>query len=301
MMKFFAVVVLALVPLAYGGSLMQELAALPDTRIIRDLLNATGLDAVVDAGYFTLFAPSDTAFAKLDNMTASIILGNGTILASVLQLHATQGIFRSMDAANNMLLKSELAGSNIRVNVYNDADGSLFVTLNGAKVTKANIMATNGYLHVIDRVMMPARGDFYEMVAASDMHHTLKAIIDEQKLESFFRTVTGTLFAPTDAAFKVAFDALVAKGFDTKNNVAVREFIMYHLLEQVVYAAGGHAGTYNTFDHGNQVTVSMAGNGTVMINQATVIIGDLSSTNGVVHVIDSVLVPEPWATALIMG
>lgn len=300
-MKFLAVVMVALVPLVFGGSLMEELALLNDTTIIRDLLNATGLDAVVDSGYYTLFAPSDAAFAALPDEAAKTILGNATILSAVLTFHATQGIFRSMDAANNMKLKSVLAGSDIRVNVYNDvADGSLFVTLNGAKVTKANIQATNGYLHVIDRVMLPPMGSMYDLVAASEVHTLLKALIDEQKLEDFFRTVTGTLFAPTDAAFQVLGEALAAKGITVKNSVAEREILMYHLLEQVVYSAGGHAGTYNTFDQGNQVTVSMV-NSTVMINQALVVIGDLSATNGVLHVIDSVLVPEPWATALIVG
>jgi len=299
-MKFLLVVMVALVPFVYGGSLMEELAALPDTKVIRDLLNATGLDAVLDNGYATLFAPNDAAFAALPDEVVKTVMGNASILTGLLSFHATEGIFRSMDASNNMLLKSVLKGSDIRVNVYNDVDGSLFVTLNGAKVTKANIMATNGYLHIIDHVMFPPRGSFYDMVAASDMHKTLKSLIDGQKLESFFATVTGTLFAPTDAAFQAVIDAVTAKGL-AKNPVAEREILMYHLLEQVVYSAGGHAGTYNTFDQGNQVTVSMSSNGTVMINQANVVIGDLAATNGVLHVIDSVLVPEPWATALIMG
>merc|ERR1712154_366667 len=246
-----AVTVAVCASLVHGGTLMQELSALPNTKIVRDLLNATGLEVAIDKDYLTLFAPSDDAFAALPDEAAKTVLGNATILTYVLKYHATHGIFRSMDAANNMMIKTLLDGSDIRVNVYN--------------------------------------------------HNTLKAVIDGQNLQDFFKTTTGTLFAPTDAAFKVTNDILVAKGFNTNDTVAVKEFIMYHLLEQVVYSAGGRAGPYTTYDHGATLTVAVPGDGTVMINQAKVVIGDLAASNGVVHVIDSVLVPEPYASALILG
>lgn len=296
---------LALVPFVYGGTLMEELAAVGSTSVIRDLLNRTGLAQQIDNDYLTLFAPSDDAFAKLPADVTQTVLSNATILLSVLQFHATHGIFRSQDASNNMLLDSTLGGSKIRVNVYNDAQGgtqgALFITLNGAKVLRANIQASNGYLHLIDRVMMPPLGSFYDIVSGSEVHTVLKSVIDDVNAQSLFQTATGTLFAPVDDAFKAVFATLTAKGMDINNVVARKEFLLYHLLESVVYSAGAKPGIYSTMDKGEKLTVSVNTNGTVMINQAHAVLGDLSATNGVVHIVDSVLVPEPYATALIMG
>ncbi|XP_012944900.1 transforming growth factor-beta-induced protein ig-h3 [Aplysia californica] len=304
-MQKSGLLILALVPFVYGGTLMEELAALGSTSVIRDLLNRTGLAQQIDKDYLTIFAPSDDAFAKLPDDVKNTVLSNATILYGVLQFHATHGIFRSQDASDNMMLESTLSGSKIRVNVYNDAQagsqGPLFITLNGAKVLKANIQATNGYLHLIDTVMMPPLGNFYDIVSGSDVHTVMKSVIDDTNEQTLFQTATGTLFAPVDDAFQAVFAALTAKGMDINNAVARKEFLLYHLLESVVYSAGARPGIYTTKDKGEKLTVTMMANGTVMINQAHVVLGDLSATNGVVHIVDSVLVPEPYATALIMG
>jgi len=297
-----ALLLLALVPFVYGGTLNEELAALGSTSVIRQLLNSTGLAQRIDTDYLTLFAPSDEAFAKLPDDVTKTVLNNATILLGVLQFHATHHIFRSQDAYSNMLLDTTLAGSQIRVNVYDDSKGGpLFITLNGAKVLKANIQASNGYLHMIDSVMFPPLGSFYDLVSQSAIHKTLKAVIDGTNMQSVFQNSEGTLFAPVDAAFEAAFAALSAKGFDTNNTVARKEFLLYHMLENVVYAAGARSGVYTTKDKGEKLTVTVAANGTVQINQANVVLGNLAATNGVVHVVDSVLVPEPYASALILG
>jgi len=289
----------ALVALVAAGSLNDELAKMDDTKIIRQLLNETGLDKTIDAGYFTLFAPTDTAIAALPENVAKM-LSNATILTAVLEFHATTGIFRSMDASNNMLLKSALPGYDIRVNVYNAATG-LFATLNGARIVRGDVACSNGYLHVIDRVMFPPRGSFYDLVSASPDHTVLKQIIDQESLKPALDAVTGTLFAPTDAAFATIFAALKARGMDVGNSQARREFVMYHLAESVVYSAGAAAGSYASMDKGLPLVVSYGANGTAFVNQARVIMADLAATQGVVHVLDSVLVPEPYASALLLG
>jgi len=297
-MLLWSIVAGSLLSMVQCGSLMEELAAQPNTNIIVDLLNQTGLADKIDNDYLTLFAPTDDAFAALPDDMTKTVLGNNSILMGVLQFHATHGIFRSMDATDNMLIKSLLTGSDIRVNVYNDPLKTLFITLNGAKVVTANLQCTNGYLHVIDRVMFPPLGTFYDLISASDIHKTLKGIIDGLNLQSFVETVTGTLFAPTDAAFESLFTALKDAGMNPEDERARREYLLYHILEDVVYSAGGQPGTYVTRDMGEKLTVSV-NNGTVSINQAAVVLGDLAATNGVVHIIDSVLVPPAWVNALI--
>lgn len=112
-------------------------------------LKAAGLDGVLtDGGPFTVFAPTDEAFAKLPEGTVESLLANPEQLKKVLLYHVVSG---NVAAADVMKLTSAttLNGGNVAINTK---DG---VRINGANVIKTDIAASNGTVHVIDTVLIP--------------------------------------------------------------------------------------------------------------------------------------------------
>ena len=103
------------------------------------------------AGPFTVFAPSDDAFAKLPPGTVESLVQpeNKAKLISILTLHVMSGKVMAADVAGQKLTPASVQGELLHV------DGTDGVTVNGARVISADIECTNGVIHVIDTVMMP--------------------------------------------------------------------------------------------------------------------------------------------------
>ena len=115
-------------------------------------VTAAGLvDTLKGAGPFTVFAPSDDAFAKLPAGTVDDLIKpeNKTKLAAILTLHVMSGKVMAADVAGNKLTPASVNGETLTV------DGTDGVTVNGAHVTTADIACTNGVIHVIDAVLLP--------------------------------------------------------------------------------------------------------------------------------------------------
>jgi uncharacterized surface protein with fasciclin (FAS1) repeats len=116
-------------------------------------VQAAGLvETLKGAGPFTVFAPSDDAFAKLAEGTVADLLKpeNKAKLVSILTLHVIPGKVTAADVSGKELSPASVEGESLHVNGKNG------VTINGAKVTSADIHCTNGIIHVIDSVIMPA-------------------------------------------------------------------------------------------------------------------------------------------------
>jgi uncharacterized surface protein with fasciclin (FAS1) repeats len=112
-------------------------------------VEAAGLvEALKGEGPFTLFAPNDEAFAKLPGGTVDSLLKDKKQLASVLTYHVVPGRLTASEIAGRSSAKS-LQGKSITI------DTSSSVRVDNAKVITADIMASNGVIHVIDAVIMP--------------------------------------------------------------------------------------------------------------------------------------------------
>jgi PGF-CTERM protein len=112
-------------------------------------VQAAGLvETLKGKGPFTVFAPTDEAFAKIPKATLDALLKDKKNLTAVLTYHVVQGNVTSSDLKNGMSVKT-VEGQNLSIDTTNG------VMVNNAKVVKANIMATNGVIHVIDTVLMP--------------------------------------------------------------------------------------------------------------------------------------------------
>ena len=115
-------------------------------------VTAAGLvDTLKGAGPFTVFAPSDDAFAKLPAGTVESLVKpeNKAKLAAILTLHVMAGKLMAADVAGKKLSPASVNGEALHV------DGTHGVTVNGAHVTTADIVCTNGVIHVIDAVLLP--------------------------------------------------------------------------------------------------------------------------------------------------
>jgi uncharacterized surface protein with fasciclin (FAS1) repeats len=262
----------------------------PDHNTLEAAVIAAELaDDLSGAGPFTVFAPTDAAFAALPAGTVDALLADPTgALANILLYHVLGLQALSTDLSDGMMVTT-LQGEEITVSI--NANG---VFINNAQVTVADIAATNGVVHVIDAVLLPPvmpTNSIMDIVANSDVHTTLEAALVASGLnETLANPGDFTLFAPTDAAFAAlpagAIDALLADPFG-----GLVDVLLYHALGGTALSTDLIDGLMVSTLQGQNVLVTINADG-VFINDAQVIIADIMADNGVVHVIDAVLLPQ---------
>ncbi|MFM9005599.1 MAG: fasciclin domain-containing protein, partial [Flavobacteriales bacterium] len=183
-----------------------------------------------------------------------------------------------------------IQGQDVTVTINTDG-----VFINNAEVILADVMATNGVVHVIDAVLVPqlnpSNATVVDVIVNSANHNTLETaviaagLVDELSGEGPF-----TVFAPTDDAF-AALPAGVLDGLLADPTGALAQALLYHVVAGEAYSNGLTNGQSIVTLQGQSVIVSInAGN--IFINGAQVILADIVAGNGVVHVIDAVLTPQ---------
>ena len=167
--------------------------------------------------------------------------------------------------------------------------------INNATVVMPDVEASNGIIHVIDKVLLPpveepALEDITGVAAGTGVHGALVAALAHAELVA---TLQGegpfTVFAPTDAAFEAAGINLTT--FDNDEaNATLADILLYHVVAGSVSAADVTDGMTATMANGDNATFTVD-NGTVMVGAATVTAADVAASNGIIHVIDAVLMP----------
>jgi uncharacterized surface protein with fasciclin (FAS1) repeats len=192
--------------------------------------------------------------------------------------------------SNNQVVTT-LLGTDITVTI--NANG---VFIDNAQVIVADLVADNGVVHVIDAVLLPPApsNSIYDIVSNSADHTTLKAAINACALDG---TLSGpgpfTLFAPTDAAFDLLPAGTVAA---LLNDIPqLTDILLHHVVGDSVMSTMLSNNQVVTTLLGTDITVTINANG-VFIDNAQVIVADLVADNGVVHVIDAVLLPSTTST-----
>ena len=236
-------------------------------------------------GPFTVFAPTDAAFDALPDGTVDALLQDPTgDLAQILLYHVLSGQILSSDLTNGQMATT-LNGADITVTVDN---GNVFI--NDARVTVADLTTDNGVVHIIDAVLLPRKITVVDVIVNSAVHNTLEAAVIAADLAT---TLSGdgpfTVFAPTDAAFDALPDGtLETLLMDPTGDLA--DILLYHVLGAKVLSTDLTDGQMATTLFGQDVTVTID-NGSVFINDAQVTFADIETDNGVVHIIDAVLLP----------
>jgi uncharacterized surface protein with fasciclin (FAS1) repeats len=270
-------------------NIVQTAVAAGQFTTLASLLTKAGLvDTLSTGGPFTVFAPTDAAFAKVPKATLDALAKSPDKLKSVLLYHVVPGRVTAADVVKLSSAKT-LEGRSLSIKV---ADGSVYV--DNARVTTPDVMASNGVIHVIDSVLIPKsvaapQKNVVKTAVAAGQFKTLASLLTKAGLAG---TLQGkgpfTVFAPSDAAFaKVPKATLAALA---KNKAKLRAVLLYHVVKGKVTAAQAmklhSAKTLN----GKSVSIRVKG-GKLLVGGATVVKANVSASNGVIHVINKVLIP----------
>jgi len=237
-------------------------------------------------GPFTVFAPTDDAFTAagidLDSFNTDDEIAT---LVDILTYHVLAGAVNSSQVTDGMTA-TMLNGDDVTFSV---TDGT--VMIGDATVTTADVMASNGIIHVIDMVLMPPSDlvDIPTVAQGTGIHDSLVAAVVQAEL---LTTLQGdgpfTVFAPTDDAFTAAGIDLAALDTD-EGKATLTDILLYHVVSGSVASSALTDGMIATAVNGDDLTFTV-GEG-VMVNDANVILADVEASNGIVHVIDKVLMP----------
>ena len=261
-------------------------------------VQAAGLvDTLKGAGPFTVFAPTDEAFAKLPAGTVENLLKpeNLETLKNVLLYHVVSGNVMAADVVTlDGKTADTVAGSAVNISVK---DGNVFLNEN-VQVIITDIVTSNGVIHVIDTVLLPPAklADIVDTAVADGRFTTLVAAVQAAGLVDTLKGAGPfTVFAPTDEAFAKLPAGTVETLLKPENLETLKNTLLYHVVSGNVMAAdvvtldGKMA---DTAFAGNSIKISVK-DGKVYLNEnVQVIITDVMTTNGVIHVIDTVLLPE---------
>ena len=258
----------------------------PDHETLETAVVAAGLaDDLMTEGPFTVFAPTDDAFAALPAWLLENLLDDPTgALANVLLYHVVGAQALSGDLMDGDMFET-LYGDDITVTI----DGN--VMINDAMVTVADIQTYNGVVHVIDAVLTYQPGTVVDVVVGSDNHETLEELVIAAELaDDLSSEGPFTLFAPTDEAF-MNLPAWLLADLAADPTGELANVLLYHAVGATALSGDLMDGDMFETLLGEDITVTIDGN--VMINNAMVTVADIETFNGVVHVIDAVLTPQP--------
>ncbi len=253
-------------------------------------VEAAGLaETLSGEGPFTVFAPTDDAFATLPEGTVETLLEEPAgDLTDILLYHVVEGVVPASEVVN-LESATTLLGEDITIEVVGED-----VVLNGeVEVIVTDIEASNGIIHVIDAVLLPPEDlpSIAEIAVEDGRFTTLVAALEAAGL---VETLSGegefTVFAPTDEAFTAlpegVLDTLLADPEGDLTNI-----LLYHVIEGIFLAEDVVTLESATTLLGENITITVTDDGVILNDTVMVIITDIQASNGVIHVIDAVLIP----------
>jgi transforming growth factor-beta-induced protein len=230
----------------------------------------------------TVFAPTDAAFAALPAGIVDALLSDSELLTAVLTYHVVPGRLGSAAVAG----RSSLTTANGQALGVTTVGGG--VQVDGVQVVQADIGASNGVIHVIDDVLTPLL-DIARTARLAGGFETLLAAVEAAGLGDAL-TADGalTVFAPTDAAFAAlpegALEALL------EDREALTAVLTYHVAGERLPASEVVSRSAIQTLNGASLSVRVEGDA-VWVGDARVVATDVETTNGIIHVIDAVLLP----------
>jgi len=239
-------------------------------------------------GPFTVFAPTDKAFAKLPKGTVEELLKpeNKKKLQTILLYHVAPGKLPA-EKVIKMSVIPTAAKQSLAVVVTEKGD----VMIDEAKVVKPNIMTSNGVIHVIDTVILPANADIVDTAVAAKFNTLVAAVKAAGLVETLKGKGPFTVFAPTDEAFAALPEGTVANLLKPENKDQLVKILTYHVVPGKVPAAKVIQSKELKTVAGQPLKVSVSDDG-VKVDNAKVVKADIKTTNGIIHVIDAVVLPK---------
>ena len=270
-----------------GPSLVEVAQEAGAFNTLLNLTETVGLTTTLQfLGPYTAFAPTDEAFDTLFESVDPASL-TGEQIAFILTYHVLAGA----EVTSDMLEPTQTVETAATEPIYITADDA-GVRVNGSSnVVTPDVDAANGVIHVVDQVLLPnAFTPVTGVIAKNYMLSTLLAVAAERPaiVEALSDpTAELTVFAPTNEAFEAALAA-----FPDLTDDQITEILTYHVLASAVFSSDLSDGATVETLQGEEIVVSLGDE--VLINDSEVIVVDLAGSNGVVHIIDAVLVPPSF-------
>ncbi|XP_041438561.1 periostin isoform X24 [Xenopus laevis] len=239
-------------------------------------------------GSYTFFAPSNDAWQLLDSDVRDSLLSNVNIeLLNALHYHMINKRMLTKDLKNGLSVTSMFNNQDLIINHYTNG----VVTVNCARIIHGNQIATNGVVHVIDRVVTAVGNTIEDFIDSEDELSSFReAGVAAEVLEQLGKSGQYTLFAPTNDAFEKLPKGVLERIMGDKQ--AVKALVNYHILNSVQCSEAIMGGTALETLEGSSLQIGCDGdsltvNGIKMVNRK-----DIVTTNGVIHLIDQVLIPD---------
>jgi uncharacterized surface protein with fasciclin (FAS1) repeats len=165
--------------------------------------------------------------------------------------------------------------------------------VDGARVVKTDIRCSNGIIHVIDAVILPSTDDIVATAVKAGSFKTLTAAVKAAGLvEALQGTGPFTVFAPTDEAFAALPKGTLESLLEPQNRERLAAILKFHVVSGRVYADAAAAGAKVATLQGAEIRTRKDEQGNVLVQGARVVRADIEAANGIIHVIDKVLLPE---------
>jgi uncharacterized surface protein with fasciclin (FAS1) repeats len=294
MLKILALSVAAVY--AQTNTLLQVVLGRPELKdLVAAATQANITDAMMYEGPFTIFAPETRAFAALGQELLTFLLNphNQPTLLTILEYHFHAGSVLSTDLKNGEVI-STLDGFQTVTATLKGADAFI----NNARVVTPNLVASNGVVHTVDAVLVPSNivlpsKRIVELAKTVPQLSTLVTAIGAGIVVAPLLDDIGplTVLAPSNDAF----NALPAGELDylLKHPLDLDAVLLYHVTDVGrVYSEELENGEHVRMLDTNDVTATVGSDGSITFNaNSTVIVANVDATNGVVHVIDNVLIP----------
>lgn len=289
--------------LAFAGTVAAQEEPQTILEIIQDSEDHTTLEGLV-VGYglgeavagldgASVFAPTDSAFAAVDSTELAGLLADSSALRDLILYHVVDTTFGAVFPALGFTRSLDGNGNSVQVFSGDDGDdeGEDADPLVNDSTAVTPIMASNGMVYSVDEVLSPR--SITETVVQSPLHATLASVVTSAELAMTLDTMPNlTVFAPTDSAFAGVPDSTLS-GLTADPGGALTSVLTYHVVAAVLPAdsviAGGNAQVATLNGDSLSVTVTDT---TIQVDSIDVIVADIYATNGIVHVIDGVLIPR---------
>lgn len=273
--------------------IVQLAQATPVLSTLVTAINTAGLAGTLSGpGPFTVFAPTNAAFEALPDGVLESLIANPAALADLLTYHVVSGDFESTDLSSGSL-GTLLTGSSIEVVV---AGGS--VTLNGSSnVTVPDNLASNGVVHIINEVLVPLgweppKPSIVELASSNENLSILVEALGRfpDLVDALSSDGTYTVFAPVNDGFVALLDAIGQTELSDVPDGVLRDILQYHVIStSAIMSTDLSDGDMATTLSGEDVSVTINGDG-VFISGSKVALPDVEASNGIVHVVEDVMV-----------
>jgi len=258
------------------------------TSLVTAVVTAELLPAVSNPlASLTVFAPTNAAFDNLATALNTTVAGLLALpnLADILKYHVLGTEVTSSAVTNGAIVQPLSATNTLKLTLTSTG----LVYVNQAKVITADIFAENGVVHVLDAVVLPSE-TVVDIAIDNGFSSLTAAVVKAELLPALTNPLTKlTVFAPTNAAFANLATALGTDLNGVLSNPQLDDILLYHVIGDDVLSTELTNGTVPTLN-GQTVTINLTGG--VKVNTSNVTTADLVVSNGVVHVIDAVLVPS---------